>query len=137
MHDIKQLQSQINQLLKDIAFVGRLTNLRVSCSFSVSIPNSTKPRAIYDSRSPGVKNSATNRHDSFGQSIALNCETGYRVAARQSAVYSSRRSKWLVSTLGMLEFSCACYYCQCCGHGFFPKDGTLGLTERIMSLGVV
>lgn len=48
---------------------------------------------------------------------------------RHDARFVSRRDKTVVSLLGSLPLSRCYYHCGDCGHGLFPWDATLGLSE--------
>jgi hypothetical protein len=49
------------------------------------------------------------------------------------AQFMGRRSKTFHSVLGPLRLKRAYYYCASCGHGFFPRDGHLGMEDSSLS----
>ena len=54
-----------------------------------------------------------------------------------SARYAGRRDKTFESVLGPLRLARAYYYCEDCGHGFCPRDRSLGLGSGSLSPGVL
>lgn len=59
--------------------------------------------------------------------VELPCSCG------RMARYVDRRSKTFESVLGPLELERAYYHCAACQHGFFPRDGHLGLEKFSLS----
>lgn len=51
----------------------------------------------------------------------------------QQARYAGRRTKQIDSVLGPLRLERAYYHCSCCGHGFCPRDGHLGIENTSLS----
>jgi len=53
------------------------------------------------------------------------------------ARYVDRRSKTFETVLGPLRLERAYYHCPACGHGFCPRDGSLGIGRGGLSPGVL
>lgn len=53
------------------------------------------------------------------------------------ARYVDRRSKTFETVLGPLQLERAYYHCPACGHGFCPRDGSLGIHHGRLSPGVL
>jgi transposase len=51
----------------------------------------------------------------------------------QQARLVGRRNKQVQSVLGPLQLERAYYHCSCCGHGFCPRDGHLGIENTALS----
>ena len=51
----------------------------------------------------------------------------------QEARLVGRRSKQVLSVLGLLQLERAYYHCSSCGHGFCPRDGQLGIENTSLS----
>ena len=62
---------------------------------------------------------------------ALDCSCG------QCARFAGRRPKSFRTALGEMRLHRAYYHCDACGHGFFPRDRSLGLEGRSLSPAVV
>lgn len=58
-------------------------------------------------------------------------------ACGQAARYIDRRAKSFMSALGAIGLERAYYHCQACGHGFCPRDRSLGLESSSLTPGVV
>src|ERR1700730_12945536 len=56
-----------------------------------------------------------------------------RCGCGQEARLVGRRSKQVQSVLGPLQLERAYYHCSCCGHGFCPRDGHLGIENTSLS----
>lgn len=53
------------------------------------------------------------------------------------ARYVDRRSKTFETVLGPLQLQRAYYHCSACGHGFCPRDASLGIHHSSLSPGVL
>jgi hypothetical protein len=69
----------------------------------------------------------------------LNADTSDEVGSRLpcrcggEAHFAGRRTKQFQSVLGPLRLERAYYHCSCCGHGFCPCDGHLGIEKTSLS----